>query len=63
MSVDPRAVSGFASVAEDYEAGRPTYPNAAIELIFTNLELTASSSVLDLAAGTGQLSRLFRACG
>lgn len=60
MSVDSRAASGFRAVAEDYETGRPTYADVSIDRIFTHLELSSSSRVLDLAAGTGQLSRLFR---
>jgi len=58
VSVDPRAASGFASVAEAYERGRPSYPVEAIERVLADLALTDASRVLDLAAGTGQLSRL-----
>lgn len=61
MGIDPRAVSGFSEVAEAYETGRPTYADASIARVLTDLELGGSSRVLDLAAGTGQLSRLF--CG
>ncbi|MGW6374822.1 class I SAM-dependent methyltransferase [Rhodococcus sp. NPDC055112] len=60
MGVDSRAASGFSAVAEDYETGRPTYAAVSIDQIFTHLGLSGSSCVLDLAAGTGQLSRLFR---
>ncbi|MEO7077478.1 MAG: class I SAM-dependent methyltransferase, partial [Rhodococcus sp. (in: high G+C Gram-positive bacteria)] len=60
MGVDSRATSGFRAVAEDYETGRPTYADVSIDRIFTDLELSISSRVLDLAAGTGQLSRMFR---
>jgi ubiquinone/menaquinone biosynthesis C-methylase UbiE len=58
MSVDRRAASGFASIADAYERGRPSYPCGAIERIISGLRLSAASSVIDLAAGTGQLSRL-----
>ena len=58
MGVDSRAASGFASVADAYERGRPSYPTEAINRIVTDLGLTAASRVLDLAAGTGKLSRL-----
>ncbi len=57
MVVDPRAATGFVG-AEDYERGRPGYPPAAIELVLGELALTRESTVLDLAAGTGQLARL-----
>lgn len=59
VNVDPRAASGFAAVADSYQRGRPTYPTKIIDRIMTSLDLTDTSSVLDLAAGTGQLSRLF----
>ncbi len=58
MSIDPRAASGFASSADAYERGRPSYPAEAIDRIASDLGLTDVSTVLDLAAGTGQLSRL-----
>ena len=48
---DPRA---FASVADDYERGRPEYPDALLDL------LRPEGDVLDLAAGTGKLTRLLR---
>lgn len=60
MTVDPRAASGY-SAAAAYDRGRPGYPAEAIEWIVGFLELTDTSSVLDLAAGTGQLSRLLHA--
>jgi SAM-dependent methyltransferase len=56
MTVDPRAESGFGS-AEAYERGRPTYPPEAIERLARELGLTTQSTVLDLAAGTGKLTR------
>ncbi|MGN7157723.1 class I SAM-dependent methyltransferase [Dietzia cercidiphylli] len=58
MSVDPRAATGFAGVTDAYARGRPGYPTEAIDRIVAELELDEASSVLDLAAGTGQLSRL-----
>ena len=63
MSVDPRAASGFADVAHAYAQGRPSYPAEAIDHIVASFQLNETSSVLDLAAGTGQLSRLFRMRG
>ena len=39
---------------DDYERGRPGYPGEAVDVA----EVTASSSVLDLGAGTGKLMRL-----
>lgn len=38
---------------EDYEHGRPGYPDAVVDLV----ELAPSATVVDLAAGTGKLTR------
>ncbi|HHU40288.1 MAG TPA: class I SAM-dependent methyltransferase, partial [Propionibacterium sp.] len=53
MSIDPRAASGFADVADAYARGRPGYPSGAIDRLVAGLGLDAASAVLDLAAGTG----------
>jgi len=58
--VDPRAASGFAAAADAYRRGRPSYPAHAIAALVDAFDLTAASTVLDLAAGTGQLARLMR---
>jgi SAM-dependent methyltransferase len=44
-------------VAEAYERGRPSYPEAAVGLLARQLGLSESSTVVDLAAGTGKLTR------
>lgn len=43
----------FEHTAEDYERGRPGYAEAALDA----LELPPDATVLDLAAGTGKLTR------
>ena len=60
VAIDPRAVSGFAAVADAYQRGRPGYPRQAVDRIVEYLQLSEASGVLDLAAGTGQLSRPLR---
>lgn len=57
MTVDPRAASGFGSNVEVYERGRPQYPPEAIDQLAREFGLTRESTVLDLAAGTGKLTR------
>jgi SAM-dependent methyltransferase len=57
VTVDPRAATGFARDAAAYERGRPQYPPEAIEQLAREFALTEASTVLDLAAGTGKLTR------
>src|SRR5437870_104931 len=57
MTVDPRAATGFGSGADVYERARPTYPAEAIDHLTREFGLTEASTVLDLAAGTGKLTR------
>ena len=59
MELHPLAEQGFADVAEAYDRGRPDYPPAVVDL----LGLPAGARVLDLAAGTGKLTRVLRAAG
>jgi SAM-dependent methyltransferase len=56
MALHPLA-DKFASVADVYERGRPDYPPAVVGALAAELGLTPGSPVLDLAAGTGKLSR------
>jgi SAM-dependent methyltransferase len=52
----PRGLT-FGRGAADYEYGRPAWPDAAVERAGEALELDRSATVVDLAAGTGKLTR------
>jgi len=53
----PLAVAGFGAAAEAYERGRPGYPSAAIAALVEQFEIGPGVVVVDLAAGTGKLTR------
>ena len=56
MDLHPLAAS-FLDVADPYERGRPEYTPAVAEAIAAELHIAPSARVLDLAAGTGKLTR------
>jgi SAM-dependent methyltransferase len=53
----------LADVAEEYERGRPDYDPGAVGALAAELGLAPGARVLDLAAGTGKLSRALLAAG
>jgi SAM-dependent methyltransferase len=53
----------FVDVADAYERGRPEYTPAVAEAIAVELQLAPSARVLDLAAGTGKLTRALLGVG
>jgi SAM-dependent methyltransferase len=55
------AREGFSRAADAYERGRPSYPDAAIQYLLGRVP--AGAEVLDLAAGTGKLTRPLLAAG
>jgi ubiquinone/menaquinone biosynthesis C-methylase UbiE len=57
------AAKGFSEGAEAYERGRPGYPREAIDWLAERLGLASGPRVIDLAAGTGKLSRALHAAG
>jgi SAM-dependent methyltransferase len=57
MPVDPHAERGFGSGAEEYERHRPGWPPEAIERALAELGIAPGATVVDLAAGTGKLTR------
>jgi ubiquinone/menaquinone biosynthesis C-methylase UbiE len=62
MTLHPLAAQ-FASVADAYERGRPDYSPAVVGALAAELGLAPGAPVLDLAAGTGKLSRALLAGG
>lgn len=63
MTVHDAAARGFERGADDYEAARPGYPPEVVDLLVEALDLRAGRRVLDLAAGTGKLTRLLAPTG
>ena len=64
MNQVPReAAVGFQLGAADYERGRPGYPAAAITLLARELAIGPGAAVVDLAAGTGKLTRALTGLG
>ena len=55
--IHPAAAGGFATSADAYERGRPGYPEEAMAWVAERLRLEEGRDVLDLAAGTGKLTR------
>jgi SAM-dependent methyltransferase len=56
------AAAGF-SDSGDYEAARPSYPPDAVAWFVDNLRIGPGRRVVDLAAGTGKLTRLLAPAG
>ena len=57
------AAFGFDQAAVAYERGRPSYPVAAVDWLMERTGMTAPWVVVDLAAGTGKLTRLLLTTG
>ena len=62
MTLHPLAEQ-FASIADVYERGRPEYAPAVVGALAAELGIAPGAPVLDLAAGTGKLTRALVAAG
>lgn len=62
MALHPLAAR-FADVADAYERGRPEYAPAVVQAIMAELKVAPGERVLDLAAGTGKLTRALVGAG
>jgi SAM-dependent methyltransferase len=63
MPVHDVAAAGFDREAEVYERARPGYPPDVVDWFADELGIAPGSRVLDLAAGTGKLTRLLAPLG
>ena len=59
MAIHESAARGFSAGADAYERGRPEYAPEAIATLVRELGIGPGRRVLDLAAGTGKLTRAF----
>jgi SAM-dependent methyltransferase len=62
-TIHAAASSGFQAGAAAYERGRPGYPPEAVEILVRELGLGPGRTVVDLAAGTGKLTRMLTPTG
>jgi len=58
MGIHDVAARGFDAGADVYERARPSYPPDAVAWLVDHLRIGSGSVVVDLAAGTGKLTRL-----
>ena len=63
MGISDVAESGFGAGADDYERGRPGYADDVVAWLVGHLGIAPGTTVVDLAAGTGKLTRLLERPG
>lgn len=47
----------FSGRAEDYTAGRPSYPEALIDMLYDEIGFTSHSVIADIGSGTGKFAK------
>jgi len=57
VAVDDVAARGFGAGARAYESARPGYPDEALGILRDEVGVGPGEEVVDLAAGTGKLTR------
>jgi SAM-dependent methyltransferase len=62
LNLNPLAAEGFAG-GDRYDRSRPDYPAGAVAALVAGLDVRPGRRVLDLAAGTGMLTRHLAATG
>jgi SAM-dependent methyltransferase len=62
-TVEELRTVGFASASDVYERGRPGYPDPLIDFLMSSVSDRPSPRVLDIAAGTGKLTRQLARAG
>lgn len=62
-AIHPLAAEGFGRSAEAYERGRPSYPHEAVAQLLRAVAAAPPGRVIDLAAGTGKLTRMLVGAG
>jgi ubiquinone/menaquinone biosynthesis C-methylase UbiE len=63
VSIHEAAAVGFDVGADAYERGRPGYPREAVDALVRELGIVPGTKILELAAGTGKLTRMLTPVG
>ena len=59
-SIHPAAQKALSQAARLYQEVRPSYPKQVIDWLRNDLNLSQSSYVVDLGAGTGKFYHIYR---